>query len=147
VRYSFVQRTVRTNVARNDLQRGAEKFVMRRGGLMKLVTEFYPNHKWDKSKFLGRQKKSSQWWLYKTLVEIFPPGIGIMEDYQFPDMSCIQKGHLMIFDVYVPLLNIIFEYLGYHHYHNSYMFGDVKSHKELDKKETRNLHSSQYLLF
>jgi len=39
-----------------------------------------------------------------------------------------------VFDIYVPSLNVIIEYHGYQHYNDHYMFGDVKSRKELDNK-------------
>jgi len=44
------------------------------------------------------------------------------------------SGSLMIYDICVPALNIIFEYHGHHHYHDHYLFGDVNSCKERDKK-------------
>jgi len=80
----------------------------------------------------GAKKKSSQWWLYKALQEIFPPGIDILEEYEFPAMQLSQTGYLMSFDIYVPSLHIILEYHGYQHYYDHYMFGDVKVHKERD---------------
>jgi len=120
-------------VSRKELQIiGAERFVKKRGGLMKLLSEVYPNYKWNNEKFLGKQKKSSQWWLYKTLKETFPPGIEILEEYQLPAMLFIQTGCLMLFDIFVPSLNIIIEYHGFQHFHDHYMFGDVKSCKEQD---------------
>jgi len=45
---------------------------------------------------------------------------------------CVQ-GSPIVFDVYVPGLCLAFEYNGYQHYYNHFMFGDVKSHKERDK--------------
>jgi len=85
--------------------------------------------------------------LYKTLQELFPPGVDILEEYQFPAMLFVKSRHLMIFDIYVPSLNIIFEYHGYHHYYNHSFFGDVKSHKELDneKRFACDYHNITYL--
>jgi len=40
----------------------------------------------------------------------------------------------MIFDIYIPSLNLIIEYHGYQHYHDHYMFGNVKSRQERDKQ-------------
>jgi len=113
---------------------------------MKLLSEGYPNHEWDKSKLFGRQKRFSQWRLYKILQEIFP-NCDILEEYQFAAMSFNQTGCLMTFDIYVPSLNIVFEYQGYQHYHHHYMFGDVKYHKEhdLEKREACTHHSMCYL--
>jgi len=102
---------------------------------MKLLSRFYPNHKWDKAKLSNTQKRSSQWWLYKTLQEIFPPGVGILEEYQLSSrrkLPISMQGNMMIFDIFVPSLNIVFEYHGYQHYYDHYMFGDVKSLQDSD---------------
>jgi len=40
----------------------------------------------------------------------------------------------MTFDIYVPGLNLIFEYQGHQHYQDHYMFGDVKSLRERDEQ-------------
>jgi len=93
-----------------------------------------PNHNWKTEKFSLRQKKSSQWWLYKTLQEIFPHGTEILEEFQLPSISLIQSKYLITFDVYIPSLNIILEYHGHHHYYDHYLFGDVKSHKDRDEQ-------------
>jgi len=116
-------------------QAGALGFVKKRGGLPNLLKELYPNHNWQEEKFLSMQKKSSQWWLYKSLHEIFPPGSEILEEFHLPSMSFVQTGYLMTFDIYVPQLKIVFEYHGYHHYHDHYMFGDIRSQNERDKQK------------
>jgi len=85
--------------------------------------------------------------LYKTLKEIFPPGIEILEEYQLPEIFVQQTGFLMTFDIYVPSMHIIIEYHGYQHYYDHYVFGEVKSHKERDKKrrEACEYHKITYL--
>jgi len=71
--------------------------------------------------------------LYKTLHEIFPPGTKILEEFQLP-LSFLHTGLLMTFDVYVPSLNLIFEYHGIQHYYDHYMFGAVKFLHEKDRQ-------------
>jgi len=53
----------------------------------------------------------------------------------------------MIFDIYIPSLNIIFEYHGYQHYFDHYMFGDVKSQRQHDndRRITCKYHNITYL--
>jgi len=80
------------------------------------------------------KKKSSQWLLYKILQEIFPPGVVILEEIHLPSALVIQTGYLMTFDIFVPSMNMIFEYHGYHHYYDHHMFGDVISRKERDEQ-------------
>jgi len=48
------------------------------------------------------------------------------------DAFCL--GNLMTFDVYVPAMNMIFEYHGIQHFHDHFLFGAVKSNKERDKQ-------------
>jgi len=79
------------------------------------------------------KKKSSQWWLYKTLQEIVPTGVDILEEYKFPT-TVLQTENVMIFDIYVPALNIILEYHGVQHYYDHYLFGYFKSSVERDSE-------------
>jgi len=126
---------------------GIKGFVKQRGGLIKLLQEVYPNHNWQTEKFSSRQKRSSQWWLYKTLQEMFPPGTELIEEFKLPSISFIQSGHLMTFDVYLPSLNMILEYHGFHHYYDHYMFGDVQCYKARDEQRRLSciFHNITYL--
>jgi len=53
----------------------------------------------------------------------------------------------MLFDIFIPSLNIIFEYHGYQHYFDHCLFGDVKSKKERDdeRSEACNFHGITYV--
>jgi len=42
----------------------------------------------------------------------------------------------MVFDVYVPSLNLIFEYQGHQHYNDNYLFGEIKS--RLDRENEKH---------
>jgi len=44
----------------------------------------------------------------------------------------------MIFDIYIPSLNIIVEYHGFQHYFDHYLFGGAKSHKDRDKERSKS---------
>jgi len=108
-------------------------YLKKRGGLMKLLTGAYPNHQFVNKRFFPRQKKSIQWRLYKLIKEILPANIEVVEDYRHPSLKFSDTGCPMIFDVYVPSLNLILEFNGYQHYYN-YIFGDAKSLKERDSE-------------
>jgi len=58
----------------------------------------------------------------------------------------MQTGNLMFFDIYVPSLNIIFEYHGYQHYYYHHIFGDVKFPKGRDN-ERRLLCAKQNITY
>jgi len=133
-------------VSKKDLSNaGAVGFVKKRGGLLKLLQEEYPHYNWKVENFSGKPKRSCQWWLCKTLQEIFPPGTDILEEYQLP--SIIHTGYILTFDICAPSLNIIFEYQGYQHFYDHYLFGDVKTQKEQDKtkRDACMYHNITYL--
>jgi len=120
----------------NDLiQTGALEFVKKRGGLTKLLQDVYHNHDWKAEKFSSKQKRSSQWCLYKTLQLIFPPGTEIIEEFHLPSMLFAQSEYLMTFDVYIPALNLAFEYHGYQHYYDHHLFGSAKTNEQKDKQK------------
>jgi len=103
---------------------------------MKLLQEVYPNYNWNNDKLLYKYKRSSQWYLCKILQSIFPPGIDVLEEYQFQELNFNTTGYTMTFDIYIPALKIIFEYHGFQHYYDHFMFGDVKSLKGRDRERT-----------
>jgi len=121
-------------VSKGDLLNcNAGTFLMKRGGLMKVLSLVFPNFLWDQDKFLQRQKRTSQWWLYKILKEILPPHIEVFEDFTHPFLK-LKTGCLMIFDIYVPSLNLVFEYHGHQHFTDHLLFGETKFLKERDSE-------------
>jgi len=104
---------------------------------MNVLLEAYPKHPWDQEKFSRqRQKKSNQWWLYKIIKEILPLHIEVIEEYSHPFLK-LQTGSTVIFDVFIPSMNMAFEYYGFQHFYYHVMFGDVKSRKERDEERIR----------
>jgi len=122
-------------ISREDLVkwRSLESILKKRGGLIKLLLDAYPNYQWDKEKLSNRQKKSSQWCLYKILKEILPTSDTI-EEYIHPLLEFSDSGHQMVFDICVPSLNLAFEYQGHQHFYDHVLFGDVKSHQARDEE-------------
>jgi len=68
--------------------------------------------------------------------EILPGNVEIVEEYIYP-LKKSRTGCPMIFDIYVPSLNLVFEYQGYQHYFDHVMFGIVKARKERDNERFR----------
>jgi len=101
---------------------------------MNFLKEFYPTHNWEEAKFSNRIKKSSQWWLCKIIKDILPSSIELFEEYIHPSLEYNVSGSSIVFDIYIPSLYLVFEYNGYQHYHDHYMFGNVRSFKDLDYK-------------
>jgi len=40
----------------------------------------------------------------------------------------------MVFDIFIPALNLVFEYHGIQHYQDHYMFGESKSYRARDNE-------------
>jgi len=119
-------------VSKDDLEKNsALTFFKRRGGVLNILSKLYAHHSWDKSKFSSKQKRSSQWWLYKTIKEILPSHIEVIEEYVHPVLR-LKTGCQIIFDAFVPSFNLVFEYNGLQHYNDNFMFGEVKSFRQRD---------------
>jgi len=119
-------------VSREDLIKyHAITFLQKRGGLIKVLSKVYPNHLWYQEKFSSREKKCSQWWLYKIIKKILPENITVVEEYSHPHLT-YSTGFAMVFDVYIPTLCLAFEYQGIHHYQNHYIFGSAVDYKKRD---------------
>jgi len=100
---------------------------------VKYLSKTYPHYQWEQYKFNQKQKRSSQWWLYKTLKEILPSEVEVIEEYSHPSLK-FETGSPICLDIFVPSLNLAFEYHGYQHYHHHKIFGEVKSRKERDNE-------------
>jgi len=125
-------------VSQEDLAKyHAGKFLKLKGGLLNTLSTAYPNFQWDNDKFNRKQKKSAQWWLYKIVRETLPLNIEIIEDFCDPSLGFTNSGHPMIFDVYVPSLQMTFEYQGHQHYHTTNLFGEQMNYYQHDS-EKRN---------
>jgi len=124
-------------VSREDLiDCHLDTILTRKGGLVNFLSKLYPNQQWVEEKFISKQKKSSQWYLYKLIKEILPPNIEVIEEHLFSTKSTTY-GFSMTVDIYIPSLNLAFEYQGLQHYNNHALFGDLKYRKELDKERDK----------
>jgi len=114
---------------------GALYLVKKRGGMMNLLSEVYPDYLWDQEKFShNTSRKTTQWHLYKIFGEIIPH-LEILEDYVHPFLHFKDTGRPMYFDVYVPSLSIAMEYCGYHHYHDHPLFGNAPLYQKRDEEK------------
>jgi len=73
--------------------------------------------------------------LYKLIKEVLPSNVEVIEDYAHPGLRFIDSGQGMMFDIYIPSYKVAFEYQGYQHYNDHYIFGDVRPNKSRDSEK------------
>eukprot|EP01121_Diplochlamys_sp_Union-15-3_P016724 TRINITY_DN5746_c0_g3_i1.p1 TRINITY_DN5746_c0_g3~~TRINITY_DN5746_c0_g3_i1.p1 ORF type:complete len:162 (-),score=27.63 TRINITY_DN5746_c0_g3_i1:129-614(-) len=102
---------------------------------MELLKKAYPAFEWKKEKFGPKRKKSTQWWLRKTIEDILPAGTTILEDFMDPSFLFPSSGKAVQLDLYAPKFKLAIEYQGYQHYHDHYLFGPFLSYKHRDNEK------------
>ena len=81
-------------------------------GSLKLV---YPNENWQKKDFLFRSKKSKQRILYLQIQKLLK-NYYMIENYRSPLILSIETDREFELDIFIPSLNVAFEYQGQQHY-------------------------------
>jgi hypothetical protein len=66
---------------------------------------------------------SGQRWLINVILEIFSGNFQIFEDYKHPELIFRNSKRRMELDVFIPELNLAFEYQGHQHYIQRSAFG------------------------
>lgn len=110
--------------------------LLQRMRLFEALCLAYPNEEWDDLRFSNRSKKSMQWQLW-TSVRLLYPGMEVVEEHMLdtgatPGMS---SNGAMELDVFVPHLNLAFEYQGIHHYTEVPLFGPLDLYIRRDERK------------
>jgi len=103
-------------------------------GIHPVLKLLYPSYPWDTQRFHRATKKSAQRYLLLQLKALFPQH-DVKENFRHPSLTWL-GGLPVELDVYIPSLNLGFEYQGEHHYHDVHYFG-VHQHirqKDSEKK-------------
>ena len=83
---------------------------------------------WQRSKFLIRGKKTIQFYLFTSLRKLYAKSI-LLEDYHHPLLVKVTNMEL---DIFIPSLNIAFEYQGEHHFDDMPHSGSIELFKARD---------------
>ena len=81
--------------------------------ILQLLQRVFPNEIWDKKTFSTRGKKTTQRLLYSMTQKFFPQ-LNVYEDYRHPVI--VSANSYLEFDLFIPSINIAFEYQGEQHY-------------------------------
>ena len=105
------------------------------GGIYYLLSQVYPQYQWDKKFFSIRAKRSAQRDLFRYISSLFNDKYQIIENYKHSMLS-FRSGSFCEIDVFIPELNMGFEYNGEHHYDDHPAFGliDLYIKRDIDKE-------------
>lgn len=88
----------------------------------RLLRRYYSDEKWSKSAFTCRNKKSKQRILFISAQRLYPTHFAF-ENYKHPYFNIDRSSfHCLELDIFLPTLNIAFEYQGRQH------FDDIPQH-------------------
>ena len=97
--------------------------------LLQSLETVFPNEKWNKQLF-KQTKRGDQRILLKFVNDHFSNRFLILEEYHLPNLSTSP----LEFDIFLPALNIAFEYQGIHHYEDvNGTFNQLELQKIRDK--------------
>ena len=99
--------------------------------LSRALKKVHSDQKWDIFELNNRTKKSMQYWV-KTILSRYFSSHKILEDYLHPLF-----GATLELDIFLPALNIAFEYQGEQHYEDVSHYGSNESNKMRDHEKQR----------
>eukprot|EP01127_Copromyxa_protea_P011527 TRINITY_DN2901_c0_g2_i3.p1 TRINITY_DN2901_c0_g2~~TRINITY_DN2901_c0_g2_i3.p1 ORF type:complete len:393 (-),score=41.56 TRINITY_DN2901_c0_g2_i3:26-1204(-) len=115
---------------------GVYSSVQELGGISGILEKNYPEIIWDRSLLLTSNKKSEQRQWREIIRGLFP-GYQILEDHKHPDLKFRNSGRKMELDIFLPEMNLAFEYQGHQHFHSSKKFGSVDTRRVRDEEKRK----------
>jgi len=107
--------------------------IQRYGGIKQFLSKHYPElYLWEKSKVKYRSK--GQGFLYNTLQKLFTD-VEIHLDYRHSQLKFTESQLPMQLDVYLPDLQLAFEYQGELHYQGHFLTGSPEPIQKRDQEK------------
>jgi len=99
--------------------------------VIQLLSKCFPNHSWGVPPNNGKFLSKGHNYILKVLQKLFP-GQEIQLNYKSSEMLFSATNFSMELDLFLPSLNLAFEYHGKHHYSHVAVFGDCRTYELLD---------------
>ena len=126
----------RVSVKQMKLSTKGGKLLYKYGGLYFALSNHYPDQKWNKPKFNDRLKKSNQRLLFISIQNYYSKYY-LIEDYDHPNLKFESNNLNMELDIFIPNLNIGFEYQGEQHFDeipSSFTNMEIYHSRDLEKE-------------
>ena len=106
--------------------------------LLKSLRTIHPTYHWKEDQFISKVKKTSQRMLFLSIKSLFPNLI-TEENYRHKSISFHSSTKSLEFDIFIPSLNIAFEYQGQHHFDDMPItgFANIEIYQERDNEKKR----------
>ena len=134
------------NVSTLEFQRlGGATLLSKYGGMCAVLKKMLPSHPWKETAFSVPATKwgKSQWHLLQTVKQMLVGNsYGVKEgdikcDYKHPDLVYQDSKFKMELDIFVPVLNLAFEYNGQQHFQPHYVFGSCSLQQKRDEEKKK----------
>eukprot|EP01125_Pyxidicula_operculata_P010187 TRINITY_DN3356_c0_g1_i5.p1 TRINITY_DN3356_c0_g1~~TRINITY_DN3356_c0_g1_i5.p1 ORF type:complete len:402 (-),score=56.45 TRINITY_DN3356_c0_g1_i5:10-1215(-) len=110
------------------------------GNLWNLLIKYYPNHPWNIKELRSKSKKSTQNILMRSVLHLFPNAKEeVIQDHRHPKLKYSDTASMMELDIFIPSINLAFEYQGHFHFNETEKmpsYGDLKTISKRDKEKS-----------